>query len=258
MSSDASGTAAAGAAPPKYRRRRRLPIIIVVTILLAATGVIWFQALRPAEAQAAGCNRPGPAPTTAQTTTRQSTTRTSGQRSSGSPAASTTSSSVLGPTTLGSFTDKNTLAYTRPGSPSQIPVQVLNASSQRGMATQVTQQLRQAGFDGVREAANDPVYPALDLSCIGEIRYGDAGAAGARTLLLLMPCAQLVVDQRVDESVDFVIGDKYEFADLPKDVTDQLAQIARFWTPPAVIEGQTQQVTTNAPVPPLPTAACPA
>lgn len=257
MSSDASGTAAAataaGTAPPKYRRRRRLPIVIVVTILLAATGVIWFQALRPAEAQAAGCNRPGAAPTTAQTTSRSSSTRSTSSRS-----GTSASTALLGPTTLGAFTDKNTLAYTRPGDPSRIPVQVLNASSQRGMATQVTEQLRQAGFDGVRDAANDPVYPAADLSCVGEIRYGDAGAAGARTLLLLMPCAQLVVDERVDESVDFVIGDKYSFGDLPKEVTDQLRQISRFWTPPAVIEGQTRAVATNAPVPPLPTAACPA
>jgi hypothetical protein len=44
------------------------------------------------------------------------------------------------------------------------------------------------------------------MSCVGQIRFGPQGAAAARTLSLLVPCAQLVRDTRTDATVDFSVG----------------------------------------------------
>jgi hypothetical protein len=156
------------------------------------------------------------------------------------------------------FTDKNTLANTRPADPTLIQVTVLNASNTRGLARTVTEQLRTAGFESIVSPDNDPVYPAGDLRCVGMIRYGPAGAAAARTMLLIMPCGQLVVDTRVDDSVDMVLGALYTPTDVSDPVKAELAQIRDAARPPAVIEGQTASAQPLPSIPPLPQAVCPA
>jgi len=262
-------------APERYRRRHRWPVLVVIAVLAVGAGLIWFQALKPAAAMSAGCNQPGPAPSSAPTTSRSSrssaTTGASGTKTStgkSTPSTTTPKSTATStraqstatstaPSTLGVFTDKNTLADTRPADPTTIQVTVLNASSTRGQARTVTEQLRTAGFESIGPPENDPVYPAADLRCVGMIRYGPAGAAAARTMLLIMPCGQLVVDNRIDDSVDLSVGALYTPSDISDPVKQELAQIRDAARPPAVIEGQTASAKPLPPIPPLPQAVCP-
>ncbi|MDQ2846240.1 MAG: envelope integrity protein Cei [Actinomycetota bacterium] len=245
-------------AAARYRRRRRWPVLVVIVVLLIGTGIIWFQALKPAPSLGSGCNQPGPAPTTAAPTSRSSTSAkaSSGATTSKTTASSTTKTTAVS-TTLGTLTDKNTLANSRPADPTNLQVSVYNAAHQRGMAKTLSDEMRTVGFASIDKVDDDPLYPAHDLRCVGEIRYGPAGVFGARTALLMMPCAQLVVDNRVDASVDIAIGALYQFSTTSTAVKTQLTAIKQADTPPAVIEGQTMAERTPVPIPPLPTATCP-
>ncbi|MDV8002717.1 envelope integrity protein Cei [Rhodococcus sp. IEGM 1408] len=86
-------------------------------------------------------------------------------------------------------------------------VRVLNANGQSGQAGAVAAQLAESGFQpaGADATGNDPVY-AQALECHGQIRYGEAGQATARSLSLAAPCMQLVDDGRDDASADLVLG----------------------------------------------------
>jgi hypothetical protein len=246
-------------------------MLLVMAMLLAGGIVVWAQALKPAPAQEAGCNEPGPAPSSLTTSSRTSGTatgtrtsgRTSGGRgatgtSTGSTSARSTESSRI-TTTLGTFTDPNTLAATRPADPSQVPLRVLNASDVTGQAKTVTDELRSAGFASIQQQANDPLYPAWDLRCYGEIRYGLAGLAEARTVLIVAPCAQLVQDDRADNSVDLALGKRYQVEPISDAVRAQLTAIKNASAPPPVIEGQTVSIRPLPSIPPLPDrSGCPA
>ena len=157
---------------------------------------------------------------------------------------------------MGAYADHESLANVRPANPSTVLLRVYNASSVRGQAKAVTDELRAAGFESIMASANDPLYPAADLQCVAQIRYGAAGAAAARTVLLVAPCAQLVVDSRVDDSVDLALGGRYLYGSVSEDVKAQLRAIQEAATPPAVIEGQTAAAKPLPPIPPLPQAAC--
>jgi hypothetical protein len=258
-------------APARYRRRRRWPILVVLVLLLAGATVVWVQVLKPAPVESTGCNKPGPAPTTeaASTTagasgsagpasTTASTTGSTAGSVTGSTAASTTASSAQVTTSLGTFTDPNTLASIRPADPSNIPLRVLNASDVTGQAKTVTDELRDAGFTAIGQQANDPLYPAWDLRCYGEIRYGYAGLAEARTVLIVAPCAQLVLDDRADNSVDLSLGKLYQVDPVSTKVRTELTEIKNAAAPPPVIEGQTVSVRPTMSIPPLPSrAGCP-
>lgn len=234
---------------PRYRRRNRWPILVLATVLIVAGIVVWAAVLKPAPAQATGCNEPGPAPTS--TAARSTAVTTSPAR-----ARSTTASIS---TTLGSFTSEETLAGVRPADPSQVPMRVLNASSVVGQAKTVTDELRAAGFSQIGQQANDPLYPGANLRCYGEIRYGYAGLAEARTVLVVAPCAQLVLDGRIDNSVDLSLGALFNVAPITKEVQAELAAIKQASAPPPVIEGKTISVRTMPPIPPLPDrTGCPA
>ena len=120
-------------------------------------------------------------------------------------------------TSLGAYADHESLANVRPANPSTILLTVFNASTVRGQAKAVTDELRAAGFESMLASGNDPLYPASDLGCVAQIRYGPAGAAAARTVLLVAPCAQLVVDSRVDDSVDLALGGRYIYDSVSSD-----------------------------------------
>lgn len=92
------------------------------------------------------------------------------------------------------------------------PVTVLNGSGQRGSAGLAAGELAQLGFPQASPPADDPWHPAGDLRCFGQIRFGPAGAAAARTLSLVVPCAQLVRDHRTGSSVDLALGS--DFSDV--------------------------------------------
>jgi hypothetical protein len=69
--------------------------------------------------------------------------------------------------------------------------------------------LAHLGFAPTTRPANDPRFPDFDLHCYGEIRFGAAGQAAARTLSLAVPCAELVRDGRPDADVDLALGTKF-------------------------------------------------
>ena len=283
-------------ASSRYRRRHRVPIVVVLVVLLVGAIVVWTQVLKPAPAAATGCNKPGPAPTRASSAGSTSSGTASGAGASGSgqglrraaasstpattsstasstpsTAASTTAGTASGtssgastpptsqtPTSLGTFTDPNVLAAIRPADPSQIPLRVLNASIVTGQAKTVTDELRDAGFTAIEQQSNDPLYPASDLQCYGEIRFGWAGLAEARTVLIIAPCAQLVRDDRSDNSVDLSLGALYQVQPISKAIQTELTQIKNAAAPPPVIEGQTVSVRPVPTIPPLPSrAGCP-
>ncbi|AWH92018.1 envelope integrity protein Cei [Dietzia lutea] len=86
-------------------------------------------------------------------------------------------------------------------------IRVLNANGQSGQAGAVAAELAERGFQpaGSDAIGNDPVYGQA-LECHGQIRYGDAGRAAARSLSLAAPCMQLVTDGRTDGTVDLALG----------------------------------------------------
>jgi hypothetical protein len=252
-------------AAERYRRRRRWPILVVAAVLLVGAGVVWFQVLKPVAAAATGCNPPGTVTTTAQTsrTSASPSTAASGRtpastaRSTArSTAASTPAGTTAPATTLGTFVANSTLRDTRPANPEKIVLQVYNSSATRGLAKTVTTSLRAAGFSSIKDAANDTLYPAADLTCNSEIRFGPAGSAQARTVLIVAPCAQLVMDNRIDTSVDLALGGRFSFIDLTDEEKAQLTALIQAAAPPPVIEGQTQAARPLASIPPLPNADC--
>jgi hypothetical protein len=254
----------------RYRRRSRWPAIVIVAVLAAAMAVTWTIVLRPEPPVDNSCNAPGPAPTSSAATTPSGSaggqTPVGGTSAAGTDTSAAATSDVSGTTastttattttTLGQFVDRNTLKDTRPANPATIQLRVVNASTTNGMARTITETWRTAGFESIRPAVNDDLYPAFDLRCYGEIRYGEAGAPAARTVLIAAPCATLVLDERFDDSVDFAVGELYDDPLLSDDQIAQLEQIKRDSTPPAVLEGATQVVPTPATIPPLPAADC--
>ncbi len=242
----------------RYHRRRRTPILVVAAVLLIGAGIAWFQVLKPVPAASTACNSPGPAPTSSSSTAKSTTGSpavVSGPTTAKTTATPTTATTTSIFTTLGKFADPNSLTGVRPADPAVVTLQVFNASTARGQAKTVTNDLRAAGFTSILGGANDPLYPAHDLVCTAQIRYGQAGTAAARTVLLVEPCAQLVLDDRISDSVDLALGNGYNYAPVSATVTAQLKAIHDAAIPPAVIEGQTAAARPPAPVPPLPSSA---
>jgi LytR cell envelope-related transcriptional attenuator len=159
-----------------YRTRRPMPAVLLAVILSTAAGLVWASVLHPA-LRAGGC------PVAAETT---SAAVTPGQR--------------LGADSLDSVS---------PAPPGQVRVQVFNANGMGGVAAITGGRLSELGFAPTGTPANDPLHPALDLPCHGEIRFGVAGQAAARTLSLVMPCAELIRDVRPDSTVDLALGTKF-------------------------------------------------
>lgn len=163
----------------RYRKRKPIPAIIIVCLLAVAVVVVWTKvfgkasdvnalvACAPSAAQPAAAGQPKPQPGTA--------------------------------------LPYNALDRIAPEPASDVKVQVYNATTQRGAALQVSTELGQQGFQ-VAQPANDPLYPKQDMACRGQIRFGANGESAARTLSMLVPCTQLVRDNRQDGTVDLAIG----------------------------------------------------
>jgi hypothetical protein len=159
--------------PRRYRARRPMRAVLLALVLSITAGLVWTSVLLP-EATAGGCQDAAEAAVTP------------GQRL---PA--------------------HGLDGISPAPPQQVEVQVLNASGMRGEAAIVGGGLSELGFAPTGTPANDPLHPAFDLACHGEIRFGVAGQAAARTLSLAVPCADLVRDARPDSMVDLALGTEF-------------------------------------------------
>lgn len=107
------------------------------------------------------------------------------------------------------------------------PVRVLNANGQSGQAGQVAAQLGELGFSApaTNPVGNDPLYPAQDLTCHGQIRYGEDGKGTAAALKLAAPCMQLVSDARADNTVDLALGSYFKDLTNDRNAQDALAAL---------------------------------
>jgi LytR cell envelope-related transcriptional attenuator len=162
-----------------FRRRNPRPAIALLVVLLVASAVVWTVALtRPTDVhEARVCNPPPEQPDPAQPH-------------------------------LGTAVSRSTMINVAPAKLADTKVRVLNASGRGGQAADVSGALRDLGF-AQPTAANDPVYAKTRLNCQGQIRFGEAGQAGAAAVWLVAPCAELYRDDRTDDSVDLAIGTEF-------------------------------------------------
>lgn len=206
---------------PEYRRRRPLPAAVLLAVLAVAATIVWFRVLHPGAANTAiSCDPPGSPPSPI----------------SGQP-----------PTTLGQPLANDGLDRTPPLPPAQAQVRVVNASTQRGQAAEVTEALRQLGFGQIAPPGNDPLYTAGDLSCRAQIRFGQQGMSAARTLSLAEPCAQLVKDNRQDATVDLALGKKFDSLRPKSNVTSLLQQLNQWAAEHPEVQGGLQANPTAQP-----------
>jgi hypothetical protein len=89
----------------------------------------------------------------------------------------------------------------------------------------VSTALGDLGFQKGADPASDPLYPKGDMNCQGQLRFGANGEDAARTLSLLMPCTQLVRDNRQDASVDVAVGTKFSQIQPNSDTKTVLQQL---------------------------------
>jgi LytR cell envelope-related transcriptional attenuator len=174
-----------------YQRRRRGPVLIVVAVLAVAAAITW-------------------------TTVLVSTGGTSGATSCPRPATGPTPGEVVAPSAM----DK-----VPPTPPSAVKVRVLNAGGQRGQANLVAAQFSDFGFAQAAQPTNDTFFPDGDMTCTGQIRFGQAGQGGASTVALLVPCAELIRDGRADNTVDVAVGTTFGDLNPGRAVRDALDQL---------------------------------
>lgn len=86
-----------------------------------------------------------------------------------------------------------------------VHVQVLNSTNQPGLAGKVSSLLKARGFPVTGVGNDSSAYAGT-----AEVRYGVAGLAAARTVVLQVPGARLVADKRTGAGVDLVLGQRYQ------------------------------------------------
>lgn len=208
--------------PQRYRRRRPLPAILLMVALCLVAVIVWLKVLGSdsSSAGAVSCNPPRSTPAVI----------------SGQP-----------PTTLGQALAPDALDRTAPVAPANALVRVVNASEQRGRAAESTEMLRQLGFAQIAAPANDTLYTASELDCRAQIRFGQQGAAAARTLSLVEPCAQLIKDERQDATVDFAIGNKFDAVSPKSEGRRLLVQLTEWFVQHPEAQGGLQANPNAAP-----------
>jgi hypothetical protein len=107
--------------------------------------------------------------------------------------------------------------------PSTVTLRVYNASDQAGKANEVANVLQERGFV-VAEIANDPTNN--EVTGVGELRFGAAGADAASYVKLFLPGATERKDTRADALVDLVIGPEFTGLATPEQVAAALSPIA--------------------------------
>ena len=95
---------------------------------------------------------------------------------------------------------------TGPIYPSQVTVNVYNATSRTGLATSVGRSVKARGFV-LGTVANDT--SKKQITGTAEIRFGSAGERAAALVQTLVAGSTLVKDTRADASVDLVLGAGY-------------------------------------------------
>ncbi len=166
-----------------YRRRRRLPALVLLLVLAVGVGVVWNKVLG-------------------------STTDTVGALACPTPPSAAAAPKGVTPPKRGTRIEGPALDGAAPAPPGSFVMRVLNANGQRGQAGLVSAELiRTYGFAAAEHAsANDPLFYNQNMRCVGQIRFGPNGKAQARTMHLMVPCAELVQDARQDNGVELALG----------------------------------------------------
>lgn len=115
--------------------------------------------------------------------------------------------------------------------PGDVTINVYNATPTAGLASKVATSLEQRGFS-VGTVDNDPLGQTLKSP--GQIRHGPSGAIPAAIAATLLPGATPVVDDRLDRTVDLVLGKTFNRTKLqlpPSNARYETAQLARLSTP---------------------------
>jgi hypothetical protein len=176
-----------------FHRRNARPAIVALIVLLVATALVWTMALtRPPDVhEAAACNPPPPVADPAQPH-------------------------------LGTPVSRSTMVNVAPSKLTDAKIRVLNASGRGGQAADVAGALKDLGF-AQPAAANDPIYANTRLNCQGQIRFGEAGQAGAAAVWVVAPCTELFRDDRTDDSVDLALGTEFTGLSHSDDIDAVLA-----------------------------------
>lgn len=100
--------------------------------------------------------------------------------------------------------------------PSQVTVNVYNATERTGLAAKTASDVRKRGFK-VSAVSNDPLQKKVAVAA--EVRYGATGTTSAKLVLALVKGAKGVKDSRTDSSVDLVLGAKFTALTPPPKAT---------------------------------------
>lgn len=139
--------------------------------------------------------------------------------------------------------DAVTVADTKVPAAAKVAVRVFNSTSRVGLASEVANQLKSRGFR-VDKTGNDPEEAALEA--IGEVRYGIHGIGSARLLAATINGLEPVPDNRLDATVDVVLGERYN------GLVSQGQVASAMPTVPHTADCKKSSQTTNSTVAPQP------
>jgi hypothetical protein len=109
----------------------------------------------------------------------------------------------------------NGAASHRAPTPGDVTINVYNSTARTGLAASAASELQKQGFD-VATIDNDPL--GKTLLGVGEIRYGQSGLEGALLASKRLPGSKIVLDDRMDASVDMVVGKQFRSVKVPPKV----------------------------------------
>ncbi|MFF9480661.1 LytR C-terminal domain-containing protein [Streptomyces sp. NPDC014733] len=116
-------------------------------------------------------------------------------------------------------------AAAKPPAPSDLTVNVLNATPHGGLAKQTADELKKRGFD-IGEVGNAPAAYDKKVKNNG-VLLGPSGADGAlKVLATQLAGARQETDNRKDHSVDLIIGDTFKNLTKAKDAEKALHALA--------------------------------
>ena len=175
-----------------------MPALLLILLLGSVAGMVWLTVLGSTESQGSDCPSPPP---------------------------------VAGAPPSGEVLDRTALDEVPPAPPQLARLQVLNGNGHRGEASIVSAGLTDLGFRSAAEPANDPLHPTFELTCQGQIRFGAGGVPAARTLSLVVPCAELVRDLRPDDVVDLALGTDFTGLEPTAEARSVLTSLVRLGQP---------------------------
>ncbi|MPZ66415.1 MAG: envelope integrity protein Cei [Pseudonocardiaceae bacterium] len=181
-----------------------MPGVVLLALLGVVSVVVWTTVLGPAASEAIACPPP----------------------------------SSTAPPYSGDTLPRTALDTVAPAPPQLASIRVLNANGMRGEASIVSEGLTGLGFVTADAPINDPLHPDFGLSCHGQIRFGTQGEPAARTISLVVPCAQLVRDVRTDDVVDLSLGTEFIGLRPSAEARSALRSLAQLGEPAPPSDGE--------------------